>query len=444
MQPPFVELRILGHTELSSRGDRTGSFVLRQPKRVALLAYLAMATAGGYRRRDQIVALFWPELDQTHARTQLRKVLHALRSTIGSDTLLSRGEEEIRLDPGMFWCDAVAFSQCVENGRWSEAIELYRGDLLEGLYPGGVGQQFQTWLEDQRAALRKHAAIAAWECSSREDLAGRRREALAMARRAVDLEPDDEEGVRRLIAVLDRYGDRAGALQVFTKWQSRLQTEFGADPAPETRKLARKVQAPRVGESLETPAGMNPVSPDRLAPSLPATHAVAPDGIRPVSRPTSNWLRLSAIAAALLATAGIVGTRVIAARPEATVAVLPFRHLDDSADTRLGDGLAEELTAELAQIEGVTLRSTASRDQRWEMNEASAAARRLRVAFVIGGTIRGDTDRMRVFVRLVRAKDGVNVWARMFDTSGQDVLSAQESVAKEVVAEVRQLLGAGR
>jgi DNA-binding SARP family transcriptional activator/TolB-like protein len=443
-QQPFVELRILGHTELSSHGDRTGSFVLRQPKRIALLAYLAMATAGGYRRRDQIVALFWPELDQTHARTQLRKVLHALRSTIGSDTLVSRGEEEIRLDPSLFWCDAVAFTQCVEQGQWHEASELYRGELLEGLFPGGVGEQFQSWLEDQRVALRKQAAIAAWECSSREDLAGRRREALAMARRAVELEPDDEEGVRRLIAVLDRYGDRASALQVFAKWQTRLQSEFGADPAPETRKLARKVQAPRAGESLETPSGTNPITAERLTPSAPASAVQSSGILHPAPRSKSFWIRLSAILAALLTTVGVVGGKVIAARPEATIAVLPFYHLDDSTDTRLGGGLAEELTAELARVAGVTVRSTASRGPRVDTDDASTMARHLRVAFVIDGTIRGTADRMRVSVRLVRAKDGVNVWSRMFDTSGLDLLSAQESVAKSVIAEVKGLLGTQR
>jgi len=127
-QQPFVELRILGHTELSSHGDRTGSFVLRQPKRIALLAYLAMATAGGYRRRDQIVALFWPELDQTHARTQLRKVLHALRSTIGSDTLVSRGEEEIRLDPSLFWWHR--FGKCFLGATHGHTIKLREMPLL--------------------------------------------------------------------------------------------------------------------------------------------------------------------------------------------------------------------------------------------------------------------------------------------------------------------------
>jgi hypothetical protein len=101
---------------------------------------------------------------------------------------------------------------------------------------------------------------AAWECSSRADLADGA-EALELARRAVELDPDDEEGVRRLIAVLDRYGDRAGALRLYTEWRARLQAEYGAEPAPETRKLVRKVQAHRKGESAETPASLKTLTP---------------------------------------------------------------------------------------------------------------------------------------------------------------------------------------
>jgi len=41
--------------------------VLAQPKRVALLAYLAAATPRRLHRRDSLLALFWPELDQEHA-----------------------------------------------------------------------------------------------------------------------------------------------------------------------------------------------------------------------------------------------------------------------------------------------------------------------------------------------------------------------------------------
>src|SRR3989454_7616162 len=50
---PLVELRILGGLNLLGAGGRELSSVLAQPKRVALLAYLAAATPRRRDRRDR-------------------------------------------------------------------------------------------------------------------------------------------------------------------------------------------------------------------------------------------------------------------------------------------------------------------------------------------------------------------------------------------------------
>jgi serine/threonine-protein kinase len=446
MERPAVELRILGNTELSVAGDRTGSFVLRQPKRLALLAYLALSTAGGYRRRDQLVALFWPELDQTHARNQLRKVLHALRSTIGTEAFMSRGEEELRLNPNRVWCDAVAFAELIKEGKWAESLELYRGDLLEGLFPGGVGEQFETWIGDQRSALREQAARAAWECSTREDVAGRRAEAVAFARRALELDPNDEEGVRRLIAVLDRYGDRAGALHLFREWQSQLQAEYGVDPAPETRRLARKVRAPREGESLETPPSLKSFPFSEESPSAPGTEAISSPRPRPTSRRRALGPgALAVVLATTLTLAAIhVSRRGLGLDPAsgsdsgATIAVLPLRSLGDSTAARVGEGLAEELTTALAQLPAITVRSTArSRDVMHAGGDVREIGRRLAVGLVLDGSVQRGPGRMRITLRLVRVVDEVNVWARAFDVGSEDVIAAQERIARATADELR-------
>jgi serine/threonine-protein kinase len=438
MDQALVELRILGHTDLRGPDDRTGSFVLRQPKRIALLAYLALTTIDGFCRRDQIIAVFWPELDQAHARTQLRKVLHALRSTIGPGALCIRGEEEVRLNQDHVWCDAVVFMRGIAEGRWTEALTLYRGDLLQGLFPGGVGQQFETWLEDQRSELREQGARAAWECSNRADLAGRRSEALALARRAVELDPDDEEGLRRLIAVLDRYGDRASALRLYAEWQSRMQAEYGAEPAPETRKLARKVQAHRQGESAETPASLT-----TLANRTAVTAAEASPAIR--KRPWWQFVGPGAVVLILL----VAGLGVIRSRNDrqlnaadtaagSVLAVLPLRGLGGADDARIGEGLAEELATALAHIDRISVRSMArSRAALQDGSDAAEIGRRLGVTYLIDGSVRHDARRLRITVRLVRAADGVTIWAQLFDARHADGIAVEERIAAAVADSLR-------
>src|SRR2546430_7740060 len=67
----MIELRTLGALDLKAADGRAVHSILAQPKRLALLAYLAVHAAGA--RRDSVVALFWPELDTAHARGALRQ-----------------------------------------------------------------------------------------------------------------------------------------------------------------------------------------------------------------------------------------------------------------------------------------------------------------------------------------------------------------------------------
>ena len=82
--------RLLGTIELTADGVSLED-VLRGPKRVALLAYLAIATPRGPQRRDSLVALLWPELDQERARAALRHTLYHLRRALVADGGARRG-----------------------------------------------------------------------------------------------------------------------------------------------------------------------------------------------------------------------------------------------------------------------------------------------------------------------------------------------------------------
>ena len=130
----MIEFHLLGSVNLKGP-EGTLRSVLAQPKRVALLAYLAVATPNGFHRRDKLLGLFWPESDQEHGRAALRKALYFLRQSLGEEVIVSRGDEEIGLAEGGLWCDAVAFEEALEAGDPEEALELYRGDLLDSSDP---------------------------------------------------------------------------------------------------------------------------------------------------------------------------------------------------------------------------------------------------------------------------------------------------------------------
>ena len=196
----MVEFRILGAVSLHGVGGREVRPLLAQPKRIALLAYLAAASPRGFHRRDSLLALLWPELDQPHARAALRQALHGLRRSLGDDAIESRGDEEISVRSSDFWCDAVAFADACDAGRHADALELYRGDLLDGFFISGA-PEFERWLEEERARMRRRACDAAWLLATARHAAGDTALAAHWARHAATLARDDEGALRRLIEI---------------------------------------------------------------------------------------------------------------------------------------------------------------------------------------------------------------------------------------------------
>ena len=238
----MITLFLLGRTDLLDAGGRRLDAVVAQRKRFALLAYLAAAARRGFHSRDRLLVMFWPEEDQERARASLRKAVHVLRQALGDGVLVSRGDDEVGLAEGALWSDVTAFEEAVEGGKLARALELYRGELLEGFFIGGHGE-FEAWMEGERARLRALAARTAWTLADR--LEGDRNITLATqwARRAAELSGiEDERAVRKVIALLARAGDRAGALATYEAFRRRLATVFEVEPARETVELIETIR----------------------------------------------------------------------------------------------------------------------------------------------------------------------------------------------------------
>ncbi len=106
-----------------------------------------------------------------------------------------------------------------------------------------MAPELEEWIDATRRRLRAVAATAAWRVATEAETGGQMAEAVRAARRAVELAPDDEPGVRRLIALLAKAGDRLSALSTYEELVGRLKREFGADPSPETVALGRRLRS---------------------------------------------------------------------------------------------------------------------------------------------------------------------------------------------------------
>ena len=153
----MIRLWTLGRVGITDPRGTSVDTVAVQSKRFALLVYLALALPRGWHRRDTLLALFWPELDQRRARHALRQALHFLRLKLGPDVIRSRGAEDVATGPGL-WCDAVAFE---DERPTPETLAWYRGELLPGFYIRDAAPEWDQWVDERRAALRGHAEAMA-------------------------------------------------------------------------------------------------------------------------------------------------------------------------------------------------------------------------------------------------------------------------------------------
>lgn len=264
---------MLGEIRLVASDGTELHGLLRQPKRLALLAYLAMPQPGTWHRRDTLLALFWPELDSARARTSLRNALYVLRLAVGDQVIRTRGDEELAIDAGAMVTDVGAVWCALREGRPEDALARYTGELLTGLHPVD-SDGFLRWLDIERTRLRSAVGASAVARCGELEREGRVSEALALARRVLDIQRDDETLVRRVMSMHEAVGDRAGALALFESYRARLVVDFDAEPAAETAALALRFRT-----ASPHPASVAaPVSPaksprtrqgsDRAAPSV--------------------------------------------------------------------------------------------------------------------------------------------------------------------------------
>jgi DNA-binding SARP family transcriptional activator/Tfp pilus assembly protein PilF len=239
----MLQLRAFGSIDLRSATGEQLRAVLAQPKRLALLAYLALARPRGPQRRDQVVALFWPEQDAEHARNALSQAVFFLRRFVGPDTLVSRNGDELELVRDALWCDALAFEQAIGAGDHARAVELYRGELLPGLHIPGGANELDRWLDVERTRYARTYAEALESLASACEAVGDDRGAVVWWRQLAAHDPYSSRATLRLMQAVAASGDPAAAVRCARDHLTLLGTELGIRPDPEVTALAERLSA---------------------------------------------------------------------------------------------------------------------------------------------------------------------------------------------------------
>lgn len=385
----MIALRLLGSIELRGPDGSEISAILRQPKRAALLAYLGAARPSRFHRRDELLAMFWPNADVDHARGALNQAVRYLRRHLQLAVLGRRGVDELGLDQAGFWCDAREFSSRLAAGDMAAAMALYRGDLLNGFHLSAC-RAFDRWLDQERRFLRQAAVNAAWRLAGLECSHANTDRAVAWGRTAAALGGDEAAG-RRLIEFLHELGDRSGALCAYEDLVRTLREDFGIKPSKETRTLAELIRGRGAASTANVrSASAEPESASAVAGAPPAD------------------------------------------RRDRVIAVMPFDNLSEHPDAvqYLVDGLHEEV---LAQISRTPPLRVISRTSVLAYRDRTVPVRRLAdelgAGTILEGVARIAGEKLHLTVRLIDAHSDVCVWSATYDTAHSDLLGVQCDVA---------------
>jgi DNA-binding SARP family transcriptional activator/tetratricopeptide (TPR) repeat protein len=273
----LLGIRVLGPLEVHVDGEP-----LRVDTRKALAIVTLLAVERRPYAREELAAVFWPESDDESARSALRRTLSVLRTALGGRWLrVDRATVALAEHGDGVWVDLAALEDGArapnaDVASLAVAAALARGPFLAG-FSLRDSPDFDDWRATRAVAVERRVVEVLERLVSAAEAAGDPATAIAGASRLVELDSLDEPARRRLMAVLARAGDRAGAIRQYRATVAVLERELGVAPLAETTELYEAIRDER-----SRPPGVPAVS----ATAIVATGAV------PVSAPSEPPARL--------------------------------------------------------------------------------------------------------------------------------------------------------
>lgn len=214
----------------------------------ALLAYLA-SNHGRRHSRDILVELLWPDCESEAGRSRLSVLLSSLRRQLEFAPLATPVLEADRFSVGLratvVITDVEEFCRALEGAAASQsdgqrirlltdAIDLYRGELLPGYY--------EAWIVPERQRLEELFFQALRQLSTHLSQAGDLDQAVRIAHRAVGADPLREEAHRELIRLYVAAGQPRAARRQYDELKRLLKQQLDDTPDAATRALVRAIE----------------------------------------------------------------------------------------------------------------------------------------------------------------------------------------------------------
>ncbi|WP_151704460.1 BTAD domain-containing putative transcriptional regulator [Nitrincola alkalilacustris] len=264
-------------------GNKSFPFKTRYRKALGLFGYLAAERSRPH-SREQLAALFWPELDDASARVNLRQVLASINSNFQhTDTTspLIANRQSIAFAPAsasrldLFKLESPNLQnhelcqqsrQCIHTDQFTDiSNSILMGDFLEA-YSLPQCEEFEEWLSQRRAQIRIRQINLLQTLTDCARSLGNTEQAITYIQQLMRLDPDDESHLRLAMCLYIEVGRREAALKIYDTFTQRLERELGVMPQPPTLALHETIAA--------TPAQLD-ISPSSGRKTFPAIQKIS-------------------------------------------------------------------------------------------------------------------------------------------------------------------------
>ena len=259
-----LHIKLFGNISIERNGQAISNLY---SKNLELFCYLLLHRKQTH-TRESLASLLWPDVPTTQAKKYLRQTIWRLQTALG-DPNSEEGDEANRLfvhDPGWVrinteaaWqMDVAVFEQAYDLCRdlpghtlsnsqaedLQEAIQLYRGDLLNMWY--------EDWCIYERERLQLIYLTMLDKLMGYCEAHQRYEEGVDYGTRILRLDRAREGTYRQLMRLYYRAGHRTAALREYDRCKTVLAEELAIEPTEETTFLYAQIRADRLDAIAST------------------------------------------------------------------------------------------------------------------------------------------------------------------------------------------------
>lgn len=246
-----LRIRLFGGFRMSMAGDRLPAFATREAQQI--FAFLLLHRDRHF-SREALGETFFADQTAVVALKRLRTAIWRIRSVLEPEgteagTYLTVTNREVGFnDQSHYWLDIEEFEEKVSSvtavgeaalkdkqaSQLLQALDLYRGDLLEGIY-----DEWCVWEQERLKMLHlrglemlmaHHAASTDWDS------------AIVRGQQLLSYDPLREHIHRSLMRYYYLVGDRPAALVQYNGCAQLLMDELGIEPMRETSNLFQAIK----------------------------------------------------------------------------------------------------------------------------------------------------------------------------------------------------------